>query len=173
MADVLLKIGDHLTRIGLVPAPIEVLGHDPELDDQIAGQILRLDLAALFPPKPEQRLLIVAHDNAGIRAADEVTAITRFKPPTHATLRALSISELENRRRKGCYAGDMPGVCGSGSICGRFGFRACRERANYASNVFSPGHGLPPWLGLGPGRSTTSCSARHFSITDNRYAVNS
>ena len=32
------------------PAPIEVLGHRPELDDEIAGQVLRLGLAALFLP---------------------------------------------------------------------------------------------------------------------------
>jgi hypothetical protein len=38
------------------------------------GQILRLDLAALFAPEPDQRLLILAHDDAGVRAADEGAA---------------------------------------------------------------------------------------------------
>ena len=45
-----------------------------ELDDEIAGQVLRLDLAALFPPEPQQGGLIIAHDDPGIRAADEVAA---------------------------------------------------------------------------------------------------
>ena len=62
----LLDVGDDLTGIGLVPASIEVLGHHPELDDEIAGQVLRLDLAALLLPKPEQRILIVAHDDPGV-----------------------------------------------------------------------------------------------------------
>ena len=64
--DLPLDIGNHLPRIGLVPAPIEVLGHDPELDDEVARQVLRLDLAALFPPQPDQRLLVVAHDDPGV-----------------------------------------------------------------------------------------------------------
>ena len=55
----------------LVPAPVEVLGDDAELDDEVAGQVLRLDLAALFPPEPEQGGLVVAHDDPGVGAADE------------------------------------------------------------------------------------------------------
>ena len=56
MADLPLDVRNHLARIGLIPAPIKVLRHHPELDDEIAGQILRFDLAALFPPEPQQRL---------------------------------------------------------------------------------------------------------------------
>ena len=33
------------------------------------------DLAALFRPEPEKGLLVFAHDDPGIRAADEVTPI--------------------------------------------------------------------------------------------------
>ena len=58
-----------------IPAPIEVLGHDPELDDEVAGEVLWLDLAALLPPKPEQGILIIAHDDPGVGAADEVAAV--------------------------------------------------------------------------------------------------
>ena len=54
MADGPLHVGDRLAGIGLIPAPIEVLGHYPKLDDEIAGEILRLDLAALFAPEPKQ-----------------------------------------------------------------------------------------------------------------------
>ena len=71
MPDAPLDVGNHLAGIGLVPAPVEVLGHHSKLDDEIAGQVLRLGLAALFPPKPQERRLIIAHDDPGIRAADE------------------------------------------------------------------------------------------------------
>jgi hypothetical protein len=59
--------------MGLIPAPIEVLGHRSELDEEIAGQVLRLDLAALFPPEPDRRLLIIAHDDSRIGASNEGT----------------------------------------------------------------------------------------------------
>ena len=64
-----------LAGIALVPVPVEVLGHGAELDDQVAGEVLRLDLAALLPPEPEQGGFIVAHDDPGVRAADEAAAV--------------------------------------------------------------------------------------------------
>ena len=67
---------DRLAGIALIPAPIEVLGHDPELDDQVVGEVLRLDLAALLAPEPEQGGLVVAHDDPGVRAANEGATIT-------------------------------------------------------------------------------------------------
>ena len=73
-----LDISYHLARVGLVPVPIKVLGHDPELDDKVAGQILWLDLSALFAPEPKERLFIIAHDDPGVRAADEATPICRI-----------------------------------------------------------------------------------------------
>jgi hypothetical protein len=45
MADVILDVGDDLTGIGFVPAPVQFFGHDPELDDEVAGEVLRLSLA--------------------------------------------------------------------------------------------------------------------------------
>ena len=75
MPDVLLDVGDDLTGIGLVPAPIKVFGDRPELDDEVAGQVLRLDLAALFLPQPDQGGFVVAHDDPGVRTADEVAAL--------------------------------------------------------------------------------------------------
>ena len=73
--DVLLHVGDDLPGIGLVPAPIKVFGDGPELDDEVAGQVLRLDLAALFLPQPDQGGFVVAHDDPGVRAADEVAPL--------------------------------------------------------------------------------------------------
>ena len=74
MPDLPLDVRDDLPGIGLIPAPVQVLGGEAELDDEVAGEVLRLDLAALFPPQPEQGGLIVAHDDPGVRAADKVTA---------------------------------------------------------------------------------------------------
>ena len=70
-----LHVLDRVAGIALVPAPVEVLGDGAELDDQVVGQILRLDLAALLPPQPDERGLVIAHDDPGVRAADERTTI--------------------------------------------------------------------------------------------------
>jgi hypothetical protein len=64
-----LHILDGTARVTLVPAPVQVLGNRTELDDQVFRKILRLDLAALFPPKPNQLILIVAHNDSGVRTA--------------------------------------------------------------------------------------------------------
>jgi hypothetical protein len=78
-----LDVGDHLPGIGLVPAAVELLSRDPELDYEIAGQILRLDPAPLLPPQPDQRRFIISHDDAGIGAADEISADLRALFPHH------------------------------------------------------------------------------------------
>jgi hypothetical protein len=70
-----LHLGDDLSGISFVPVSVEVLGHHPELDNEIGGQVLRLDFAALFPPEPEEGRLAVAHDDPGVRAADERAAV--------------------------------------------------------------------------------------------------
>ena len=71
-----LHLGHDLAGIALVPVPVEVLGHGAELDDQVVREVLGLDLAALFPPQAEQGGFIVAHDDAGVRAADEAAPIS-------------------------------------------------------------------------------------------------
>jgi hypothetical protein len=50
MSQVLLHVGDDLPGIGLVPAPVQLLGHHPELDDEVAREVLRFGLAAFLPP---------------------------------------------------------------------------------------------------------------------------
>ena len=68
-------LSDPMAGLALIPGPIELLGHQPELDDQLARQIGRLDLAALFLPQPDQGRLVAAHDDAGVGAADEVLTV--------------------------------------------------------------------------------------------------
>ena len=67
-----LDVGDDLPGIGLVPAAVKLLGGQAELDDEVAGEVLRLDLAPLFPPKAKQGRLVIAHDDPGVGAADEM-----------------------------------------------------------------------------------------------------
>ncbi len=69
-----LNVLDGLSGIAFEPLAIERLGGEPKLDDQVAGEVQRLDLAALFLPEVQQGNFVIAHDDAGIRAADEVTA---------------------------------------------------------------------------------------------------
>ena len=73
-----LHVDDYLAGIGLIPAPIEIFGHNPKLDDEVARQILRLDLAALLPPEPQQGEFIVPHNNPSVRAADERALVDNF-----------------------------------------------------------------------------------------------
>ena len=53
MPDLPLHIGKNLPGINLIPVPVRVLGRDAKLDHEVGGQILRLDLAALFLPEPD------------------------------------------------------------------------------------------------------------------------
>jgi hypothetical protein len=46
----------------------------PSWTKEVAGQILRLDLVALFPPQPKQGGPVIAHDDPGVRTADKRTA---------------------------------------------------------------------------------------------------
>ena len=50
MPDLPLDISDDLAGICLIPAPVQILGRNPKLDNQIAGQVLRLDFAAFLLP---------------------------------------------------------------------------------------------------------------------------
>ena len=58
--------------------PIEGLGHEGKLDDEVVGEVLRLGLAAFLAPQPEQGSLIASHDHPGVGAADEAPAIKAF-----------------------------------------------------------------------------------------------
>ena len=53
MPDLPLHIRKHLTSVGLIPAPVQLLSRKTKLDNEIAGQVFRLDPAALFAPKPD------------------------------------------------------------------------------------------------------------------------
>ena len=69
-----LHVRNDLTGIGLVPAPVQVLGHGPKLDDEVAGEVLRLGLAALLAPSRSSAVFVIAHDDSGVGATDESCA---------------------------------------------------------------------------------------------------
>ena len=54
-----------------IPAPVEVFGHHPELNDEIAREILRLNFPALLLPEAEECSFILPHDDSGVGAADK------------------------------------------------------------------------------------------------------
>jgi hypothetical protein len=64
----------NLAGVLFVPEPVQVLRYGAELDQEVPGQVLRFDLAALFPPKTEEDHLVPAHDGPGVRPADEEAA---------------------------------------------------------------------------------------------------
>jgi|GraSoiStandDraft_45_1057281.scaffolds.fasta_scaffold27806_2 hypothetical protein len=84
MAHSLLDVDHDLTGTGLVPAPIQFLGGNAELDDEIAGQVLGLDLSTLLPPQLDQPLFVIAHDGPGVGAAVAIgaTCCTLLRSPT-------------------------------------------------------------------------------------------
>jgi aminoglycoside phosphotransferase len=45
---------------------VEGFGDYPELDDEIAGEVLRLLFTALLTPQAKQGRLVVTHDDAGV-----------------------------------------------------------------------------------------------------------
>jgi hypothetical protein len=65
---------DCLPGIALVPMPIERFSHHAELDDEVAGEVLRLGLAPFLAPEADQGSLIVAHNDPGVRAAYKGTS---------------------------------------------------------------------------------------------------
>ena len=56
MLDPALDVLDGVPSIALVPRPIEVLGDEAKLDDEVGREVIRPDLAALFLPEVDQGL---------------------------------------------------------------------------------------------------------------------
>jgi hypothetical protein len=72
---VLLHIRDDLPGIGLVPMAVELFRNSAQLDDEVARKVPRLGLASLLAPKAQQSRLVAAHNDPGVRAADELPPI--------------------------------------------------------------------------------------------------
>jgi hypothetical protein len=57
------------------PVLRSVLGHQAELDDEVGREVLGPHFAALLLPQSDQGLLVLAHNDPGIGAADKVAAV--------------------------------------------------------------------------------------------------
>jgi hypothetical protein len=75
MLDPALDVGYGTLSVPFVPVPIQRFSGDAQLDNEIVAEMLWLALAALFPPKADQRRLVPTHDYPGIRAAKESPAV--------------------------------------------------------------------------------------------------
>src|SRR6516225_5915458 len=64
-----------LLGIALVPMPIEGLSRYAELDDEVAGEVVRLGLAPFLAPEADKSGFIGAHDDPGVGSADEEAPI--------------------------------------------------------------------------------------------------
>jgi hypothetical protein len=73
-----LDLTHPMARVEFVPAAIEVLGDQAELDDQDAREVGSGRLASFLLPELQQGLLILAHNNPGVRAADELATVARY-----------------------------------------------------------------------------------------------
>ncbi len=122
MANALLHVLDVLPGAALEPATVQLLGHRAELNDQVLREIRRRQLAALFPPQPDEVFLIVAHDDAGIRSADEVASVVGVE--TNDLMRRRNCVVLNSLcTDASCSAGDRSPHCrkpahGRGEIWG-------------------------------------------------------
>jgi hypothetical protein len=72
--DPALDVGDGTLSVAFVPVPVQRLGGDAELNDEVVAHIVRLGLAALLLPQPDERRLVRAHDDPGVRSADELAS---------------------------------------------------------------------------------------------------
>jgi hypothetical protein len=70
MPDSPRDVGNHLARVGLIPASIEILCHGTKLDNEVIGVVLGFGLAALLVPKAHKGPFILTHDNPGVRASE-------------------------------------------------------------------------------------------------------
>ncbi len=95
-----LNVADGSSGVALIPGPIQRFGGDAELDDEIVAQILRLGLAALFLPQPDEGRLVGAHNDLSVRTADELAAV--FEVPCER----LRLHELSPGVKTGSAASD-------------------------------------------------------------------
>jgi hypothetical protein len=75
--------------------PVEWFSRHAELDDEVAGQILRLGLAPFFAPEADEGDFVVAHDYPGVRAADEKASFRSVHQAAAADASIPTIKRLE------------------------------------------------------------------------------
>jgi hypothetical protein len=86
--------------VGLIPAPVQPFCGHAKLNNQVSGEVLRLNLAPLLPPQPHQGGLIVPHDDPGVGAANKLAAVRAMVNVVfgHTVLLALSAAAASRSR---------------------------------------------------------------------------
>jgi hypothetical protein len=72
---VALDVRNDLAGVELIPAPIKRLSGRPKLNNEVSREVLRLGLATFLAPEAHQGGLVVAHDDPGVGATDEISTI--------------------------------------------------------------------------------------------------
>jgi hypothetical protein len=80
-----------VASVTLVPKPVEMLSRNPELDDEVSGEVLGFSFATFLTPEPEEASFVAAHDHARIGSADEGSAIVDWFSTYHERLRLKTI----------------------------------------------------------------------------------
>src|SRR5664279_2124481 len=75
MRNALLHRSQPVTGVALIPMPVELLGDEAQLDDQLARKVRRLDFTALFAPKAEESGFVAPHNDPSVGAADKAAPI--------------------------------------------------------------------------------------------------
>ena len=81
MSEPMLHAFNGLPGIALVPMPVESLSRQPELDDEVAGKVLRLDFPPLLSPQTNEGRFFSAHYHPGIRSPDKAAPGGRIEYP--------------------------------------------------------------------------------------------
>jgi len=83
MAAPLLNVRNCSARLGLIPTPVKLLCREAELHDEIVGEVPGFNFASFFPPQPQQRGFVLAHNNASVRTADKRIPVGWFELLSH------------------------------------------------------------------------------------------
>src|SRR5271163_3935523 len=67
MLDPALTVGDRVPGVVLIPASVQRLGDDAQLDNEVIAEVHRFDFATLLLPEPDQRRLVAAHNDPRVR----------------------------------------------------------------------------------------------------------
>ena len=98
MLDPSLHVLDGMAGVALIPASVEVLGDRAKLNDQVVREIFWFDLAALFPPQPNEIGLVIAHNHPSIGSANERAAVNL---PQHFRLHSAAPGTIPGKRMVG------------------------------------------------------------------------
>ena len=70
-----LDVLDGLAGRALIPGAVQLFCDGAELNDKVVGKVGWIDLSALLAPETKEVRIVIAQDDTGVRAADEMTPV--------------------------------------------------------------------------------------------------